>query len=179
MLFFMVDTGNDNGSTITTFAGVILLCSYIAFDSFTSNWQGALFKQFNMSPVQMMCAINFFSCIFTSTSLLQKGGFEESINFMLKYPSFIIDCFLLSLCSATGQLLIFSTVATFGPLVFTIISTIRQGFSVLLSCLLYNHKVSVLGIFGIVLVFLSMFLRTYCSYRLKTIRNRRAAEPLK
>lgn len=38
MLFFMLDSGNDRAtSTVTTFSGVILLCSYIAFDSFTSN----------------------------------------------------------------------------------------------------------------------------------------------
>ncbi|XP_022908155.1 adenosine 3'-phospho 5'-phosphosulfate transporter 1 [Onthophagus taurus] len=176
MLFFMLDTGDDNGTTITTFTGVVLLTSYIAFDSFTSNWQGALFKSFGMSPVQMMCAVNFFSCILTSTSLLQKGGFIESINFMYQFPSFIIDCFLLSFCSAIGQLLIFSTLATFGPLVFAIISTIRQGCSVLLSCLIYHHQVNALGIFGIVLVFFSIFLRIYCSYRMKNIRNRRPNE---
>lgn len=172
MLFFMVDTGNDRAnSTITTFSGVILLCSYIAFDSFTANWQGSLFKTYEMKPLQMMCFVNFFSCIFTAVSLLQQEGFLNCIDFMIKFPSFILDAILLSLCSASGQLFIFNTVSTFGPLVFVIISTIRQGFSVLLSCIIYHHQVNALGILGLILVFLSILLRIYCSYRLKALKQ--------
>nr|CAH7746307.1 unnamed protein product [Callosobruchus chinensis] len=172
MLLFMVDTGNDrSNSTVTTFSGVILLCSYIAFDSFTANWQGKLFKQYEMKPLQMMCFVNFFSCIFTAVSLLQQSSFMSSFEFMIRFPQFIVDAILLSLCSAGGQLFIFNTVSTFGPLVFVIISTIRQGFSVLLSCMIYQHHVSTIGIFGVCLVFFSMLLRTYCGYRIKTLKQ--------
>lgn len=52
------------------------------FDSFTSNWQGALFTQYRMSPVQMMCGVNLFSCIFTAVSLFQQGSFPKSFAFM-------------------------------------------------------------------------------------------------
>lgn len=169
MLLFMIDTGNDrSNSTVTTFAGVILLCSYILFDSFTANWQGSLFKKYEMKPIQMMCFVNFFSSIFTAVSLLQQGGFMNSLSFMIKFPSFTLDIVILSLCSTCGQLFIYNTVSTFGPLVFVIISTIRQGFSVLLSCIIYHHYVSLFGAIGLILVFLSIFLRIYCSYRVKS-----------
>ncbi|KAL3289402.1 hypothetical protein HHI36_022829 [Cryptolaemus montrouzieri] len=172
MLFFMLDSGNDRAkSTVTTFSGILLLCSYIAFDSFTSNWQGALFRTYSMKPVQMMCFVNFYSCIFTVVSLIQQGSFWKSGSFMIKYPSFIVDCILLSICSASGQLFIYSTLSVFGPLVFAIITTIRQGFSVLLSCIIYHHNVNALGIFGLGLVFFSILLRIYCGHRLKTIRK--------
>lgn len=172
MLFFMVDTGNDRSdSTVTTLSGVFLLCSYIGFDSFTANWQGSLFKRYEMKPLQMMCFVNLFSCIFTAVSLLQQGGFLTSASFMIQFPSFIIDVVVLSFCSALGQLFIFNTVSTFGPLVFVIISTIRQGFSVLLSCLIYGHQVHALGILGLTLVFFSIFLRIYCGYRIKTLKQ--------
>ncbi|KAK4871672.1 hypothetical protein RN001_015796 [Aquatica leii] len=174
MLFFMLDTGNDRkgSTTVTTVSGVILLCSYIAFDSFTSNWQGSLFKQYGMKPVQMMCGVNLFSCIFTAISLIQQGGFIKSLSFMVNFPTFIFDCLLISLCSAAGQLFIYKTIASFGPLVFVIITTIRQGFSVLLSCIIYNHQVHTWGILGVLLVFFSIFLRIYCGYRLKVKRKR-------
>lgn len=141
------------------------------FDSFTSNWQGSLFKQYSMSPVQMMCAVNFYSCIFTVVSLLQQGAFVKSFSFMLRFPNFLIDCILLSICSACGQLFIFSTVASFGPLVFAIITTVRQGLSVLLSCLIYKHHIGFVAILGLFLVFSSILLRVYCSYRLKMKRS--------
>lgn len=172
MLCFMLDTGNDKAkSTVTTFSGIILLCSYIIFDSFTSNWQGSLFKRYEMKPIQMMCFVNFYSCIFTAVSLLQQEGFSFSLYFIIKYPSFLIDAILLSVCSAAGQLFIFKTVSTFGPLVFVIISTIRQGFSVLLSCLVYQHEIHAMGVFGVILVFLSILLRIYCDYRVKTLKK--------
>lgn len=57
---------------------------YMAFDSFTSNWQGELFSQYKMSSVQMMTGVNLFSCIFTSLSLLEQGSFFESFDFMLR-----------------------------------------------------------------------------------------------
>ncbi|XP_017776137.1 PREDICTED: adenosine 3'-phospho 5'-phosphosulfate transporter 1-like [Nicrophorus vespilloides] len=174
MLFFMWDTGNDKdtSTSITTFSGAILLCSYIAFDSFTTNWQGALYTQYSMTPIQMMCAVNLFSCCFTAVSLFQQGSFIHSLNFMIKFPRFIVDCVLLSICSAVGQLFIYSTIADFGPLVFAIISTIRQGFSVIMSCILFEHEVHSLGIFGLFLVFLSLFFRIYCSHRSKVLRKR-------
>ncbi|GLV43291.1 slalom [Carabus blaptoides fortunei] len=101
MIFFMLDTGdNKKGSSVTTISGFILLGAYILFDSFTSNWQSELFKKYGMSSVQMMCAVNLFSCVFTAMSLLQQGGFICSIQFMMKFPRFVLDCFLLSACSA-------------------------------------------------------------------------------
>ncbi|CAF4991645.1 unnamed protein product, partial [Rotaria sp. Silwood1] len=43
------------------------------------------------------------------------------------------------ICSSVGQLFIFSTIEEFGPVIFTIIMTIRQAFSILLSCLFYGN----------------------------------------
>lgn len=173
MVFFMLDTGDDRkGSSVTTMSGLILLGSYILFDSFTSNWQSVLFKTYGMSSVQMMCAVNLFSCLFTASSLLQQGGFITSLNFMFKFPRFVFDCLLLSVCSAVGQLVIFYTIATFGAVVFAIIMTIRQGLAILLSCLIYHHHISAAGIFGVVLVFVAVFLRIYCNQRIRLIRKR-------
>lgn len=160
-LYFVLD------SAVTTLSGAVLLCSYLVFDSFTSNWQGGLFKQYNMTSIQMMCAVNLFSCLFLCVSLLQQKGFMYSITFMLEYPSFTVDCIMLSICSAAGQLCIFGTLSNFGPLVFTIITTIRLGFSVLLSCIIYQHHIGFVGFLGITLVFLSIALRIYCGYRVK------------
>lgn len=83
-------------SSTTTMSGVIILVGYMSFDAFTSNWQGELFTQHKMSSVQMMCGVNFFSCLLTTTSLLQQGGFGVSLAFMFTYPVFFWDCLILS-----------------------------------------------------------------------------------
>ncbi|CAK9822869.1 Adenosine 3'-phospho 5'-phosphosulfate transporter 1 [Anthophora retusa] len=108
-------------------------------------------------------------------SLFQQSSFPLICSFMMKYPRFIVDCLLISICSASGQLYIFYTISKFGPVTFVIMMTIRQGLAILLSCLIYHHSVTVIGIIGILVVFGSVFLRTYCNNRLRAIRRRRAA----
>ncbi|XP_047502895.1 adenosine 3'-phospho 5'-phosphosulfate transporter 1-like isoform X2 [Penaeus chinensis] len=175
-MFLMGSTeASTKTNSTTTMSGVIILVGYMSFDAFTSNWQGELFTQHKMSSVQMMCGVNFFSCLLTTTSLLQQGGFGVSLAFMFTYPVFFWDCLILSVCSATGQLFIYHTISTFGPVVFIIIMTIRQGLAILLSCILYSHPVTILGVLGIMLVFAALFLRVYCSYRMKQLQQRKSA----
>ena len=75
----------------------------MTFDAFTSTWQNELFSVHKMSSVQMMCGVNLFSVVLTSSSLLQQGTFYTSLVFMSQFPAFVFDCVLLSLCSACGQ----------------------------------------------------------------------------
>ena len=93
--------GTAEYSSSTTLSGVLLLVGYMSFDAFTSNWQGELFSVYKMSSMQMMCGVNFFSCLLTSVSLLQQGDFPPAFAFMVQYPLFLWDCVLLSV-SATN-----------------------------------------------------------------------------
>uniref|UniRef100_U5ETI1 Adenosine 3'-phospho 5'-phosphosulfate transporter 1 n=1 Tax=Corethrella appendiculata TaxID=1370023 RepID=U5ETI1_9DIPT len=174
MVFFLTGSMDESKSTaITTLTGVLLLVLYMVFDSFTSNWQSELFKKYSMSSIQMMCGVNLFSSLFTATSLTIQGGFYASIQFALDHPKFIIDCVILSISSAVGQLFIFYTIAKFGAVVFTIIMTVRQAIAILISCLIYHHSISSLGIIGVIIVFLAIFLRVYCNQRLKSLKRQR------
>jgi hypothetical protein len=51
-------------------------------DSFTSNWQNALFNEYGVTSIQMMCAVNLFSCLLTATSLFQQSSIMYSLTFM-------------------------------------------------------------------------------------------------
>lgn len=165
-MFLLSSAPNRTVSTVTTFSGIVLLAGYIIFDSFTSNWQDALFT-YKMSPVQMMFGVNVFSCLFTVGSLLEQGALLESLRFMARHSEFTAHAVLLSVCSACGQLFIFYTINQFGAAVFTIIMTLRQAFAILLSCLIYGHTVTVVGGLGIAVVFLALFLRVYARSRMK------------
>ncbi|KFB52838.1 AGAP002571-PA-like protein [Anopheles sinensis] len=173
MIFFLTGSADESkASAMTTLTGVLLLTLYMVFDSFTSNWQGELFKSYSMSSIQMMCGVNLFSTLFTGASLAMQGGFYSSLVFAVDHPKFVIDCVILSISSAIGQLFIFYTIATFGAVVFTIIMTLRQAIAILLSCLIYQHRISFLGVIGVLIVFLAIFLRVYCNQRLKAIKQR-------
>ncbi|XP_007537445.1 adenosine 3'-phospho 5'-phosphosulfate transporter 1 isoform X1 [Erinaceus europaeus] len=164
---FLLSSGPEpRNSPATTLSGLILLAGYIIFDSFTSNWQDALFA-YKMSPVQMMFGVNFFSCLFTVGSLLEQGALLEGTRFMGRHSEFAAHAFLLSVCSAGGQLFIFYTIGQFGAAVFTIIMTLRQALAILLSCLIYGHAITVVGGLGVAVVFAALLLRVYARGRLK------------
>ncbi|CAD7092759.1 unnamed protein product [Hermetia illucens] len=180
MVFFLTGSLDESkASSVTTITGLFLLSMYMLFDSFTSNWQGDLFKTYGMSAIQMSCGVNLFSAFFTAASLSIQGGFLASLEFSLEHPKFVFDCVVLSISSAVGQLFIFYTISVFGPVVFTIIMTLRQAMAILLSCLIYHHTISVLGIAGIIVVFLAIFLRVYCDQRHKALRRRAEANRTK
>lgn len=175
-MFLLSSSNAKHPSTVTTFSGVIILAGYIVFDSFTSNWQDNLFK-YKMSSIQMMFGVNLFSCLFTVGSLLEQGALFDSLSFMTRHSEFAFHAVLLSVCSACGQLFIFYTISQFGAAVFTIIMTLRQAIAILLSCFLYDHPVTLVGGFGVCVVFLALFLRVYARSRMKKA-SRRSAQPM-
>lgn len=163
--------------TVTTTSGLVMLVGYMLFDSFTSNWQGELFTQYKMSSIQMMAGVNLFSCLLTTVSLIEQGGFIEASAFMFRHPDFFVHSVILSICSATGQLFIFYTIAQFGAVTFIIIMTMRQGFAILLSCIIYGHPVTVIGILGIGIVFAALFIRIYATQQKRAVKLLQAALP--
>jgi solute carrier family 35 (adenosine 3'-phospho 5'-phosphosulfate transporter), member B2 len=176
MVFFLSGSyDHSKHSPMTTITGLFLLCMYMVFDSFTSNWQSEIFKSYGITSLQMMCGVNLFSSMFTAASLFVQGGFAEGIEFSSQHPKFLADCVILSISSAVGQLFIFYTIAKFGAVVFTIIMTLRQAVAILLSCLIYKHNISPLGIVGIFIVFLAIFVRVYSSHRIKKLRRKHEA----
>ena len=120
-----------------------------------------------------MAGVNLFSCLLTSISLIEQGGFFDSSAFMLRHPDFMMDAIILSICSASGQLFIFYTISQYGPVIFVIIMTVRQGCAILLSCIIYGHPVSVIGFFGILVLFAALFLRIYANHKARA--QKRAA----
>ena len=148
-------------TTKTTFAGVVILLGYMMFDSFSSNWQSEVFSTYKVSSMQMMFGVNTFSCIFTVGSLLFRGVFFSCITFLFMHTEFAVHAALLSVCSAVGQLFIFNTIRMFGPIVFTLIMVTRQAMSIFLSCIFYHHVLTVQALFGVMVVFVALLLKTY------------------
>lgn len=91
MILFLSGSGdsvqavNDPSTAVTAtgISGLVILISYMVFDSFTSNWQSQLFQTYKMSSVRMMAGVNLFSCLLTGVSLIQQGTLEMSFYFML------------------------------------------------------------------------------------------------
>ena len=162
---FVLESGTEEASGVkeTTLAGVVIIIGYLGFDSFTANWQSEIYKQYKISSVQMMYGVNLFSSLLTVISLIQRAALLPSLYFLASHFEFALHCLILSICSAVGQLFIFYTIQEFGPFIFTIIMTLRQAFSIILSCIIYQHFVGIQGLVGIVVVFGAIGCRMYCN----------------
>lgn len=113
----------------------------------------------------MMFFVNLISTILTFTSLILNGSLLECLSFMHRHHEFAVHALATSICSSIGQLFIFSTIEEFGPVIFTIIMTMRQAFSILLSCLFYGHQLNQLSVMGIHLAFLAIFIHAFIQFK--------------
>ena len=155
------DEGSGKEDQTTTLGGVLLIVGYLAFDSFTSQWQGHLFKEYKMSSYQMMVGVNVWSLLFAGSSLLANGEAITSVAFLLNDPVALRDNLLFSIAGASGQMFIFYTIKTWGPLVFTIIMTTRQLLSVVFSMLLFGHLINAESAVGALVCFGAVAYKVY------------------
>ena len=142
--------------------GIFLMLLYITFDAFTSNWQSKLFKKHKVTKMQLMIGINFWSTLLIFTSITSSGEiFDAIVFFQTHHINAFYSLILLCLSSALGQFFIYHTIKTFGPLIFSIIMATRQIFSIVLSCIIFQHTLNNYAILGSIIVFLSIGMRIY------------------
>ena len=98
---------------------------------------------------QMMFAVNTWAIIMTTFALVTSGELWTTLQFIGDNPIAFVDNVTIAITSATGQLFIFYTIKTFGPIVFTIIMTTRQMFSIVLSTVIFGHAIKPLSLIHI------------------------------
>merc|ERR1712118_648340 len=98
--------------------GLILIVGYMGCDSFTSNWQSKVFKQYGVYSASMMMYSNLFSSGFTALGLLVNLEILDVVRYLMENPLIMTHMLVMSICSAVGQLFIFYTIKHYGPLIF-------------------------------------------------------------
>jgi len=156
VVLFKLNEANDAPVRGTQAVGILLIVLYMVADSFTSNWQGKIFSDHEVSSMQMMCVVNLFSSAFTAASIFVGMEVGYVVHFLTSAPELMGHVMLMAVCSAIGQLFIFYTIKAFGPLVFATIQTVRQFLSVILSIIVFAHPVNAGECLGIAIVFASL-----------------------
>ncbi|KAL1507571.1 hypothetical protein AB1Y20_007191 [Prymnesium parvum] len=150
---FKLNERNDAPEKNTELVGIVLIVGYMGMDSFTSNWQSKVFKQYGVESTTMMMYSNLFSSGFTALGLLVTLEIVDVVHFLTRNPSVVPHIVTMSVCSAVGQLFIFYTIKHYGPLVFATIQTVRQLLSIVLSIGFFGHEVNFMEAMGVFLVF--------------------------
>ena len=78
----------------------------------------------------------------TTGGLILSNDFPLVYEFFQANPNVLMYNVLTAITSASGQLCIFYTIKEFGPLVFTIIMTTRQIFSISISAVVFGRVIS-------------------------------------
>lgn len=138
--------------------GELLLLLSLTMDGLTSAVQERMRAEHNSKSGHMMLNMNLWSIIFSGAVILVSGELFEFINFLQRYPATIWHIMTFSIAGAFGQYFIFLTVAEFGPLPCSIITTTRKFFTVLGSILIFGNNLSPRQWLSTFVVFSGLFL---------------------
>ncbi|KAI0051132.1 UAA transporter [Auriscalpium vulgare] len=137
-----------------SFIGIAYLLINLGLDGATNSTQDEVFARFKVSGQQMMFWINLICTLLTSfISILplpyipvlhpSAGGQSElkgALDFVRSHPSILKPLAQFAFTGALGQLFIFETLQHFGSLTLVTVTLTRKLFTMLLSVLVYNHK---------------------------------------
>ena len=172
---FSLFSKDSTKNTSTEMIGLFFLIMYITFDCFTSQWQDKVYTQYgrpNVDAYQMMLGVNVSAIIITTSGLILSGDLPVVIEFLRANPSAFHYNIITAITSASGQLCIFYTIKEFGPIVFTIIMTTRQLFSICLSSIYFGHVISLPASTGAFLVFGVLFYQIQRKYTSRANKSR-------
>ncbi|KAG1840573.1 UDP-galactose transporter, partial [Suillus subalutaceus] len=137
--------------------GILYLVINLILDGAVNSTQDELFVRYKVTGQQMMFWINLF-CTLLSTTLGTlplphipvlhpssglQSEFANAIGFIRTHPSVIVPLVQFSLTGALGQLFIFETLQHFGSLTLVMITLTRKMFTMVLSVVVYDHKLTV------------------------------------
>lgn len=140
------------------FVGELLLLLSLTCDGFTGAFQDRMKSDHGTKPGHMMLWMNAWSTLILAVALTLTGELWQFVDFVQRFPFVVSFILQFSAMSAIGQLFIFLTISSFGPLVCSLITTTRKFFTVLFSVLLFGNSLSGQQWLGTTLVFLGLSL---------------------
>merc|ERR1719181_2206932 len=107
----------------------------------------------------MMFSTALLSSIALALPQVLSGSIVSSLSLIYTHPVALLHLTVLAVASAMVQYFLIFTVQQFGPVVVTIIVSIRQMLSVVASCILFHHRMTSLAIVAMLITFFVVFVR--------------------
>merc|ERR1712087_22214 len=141
------------------YLGLALISGYAFCDAFTSNWQSRIFKASGIGPLEMMQMVNAFMLVVSLCFSL--GDLWDIYLFYAAHSLIVPHSLVMGLCAGFGQVLIFYTISTFGPMKFATAMTTRMIFSVIISIVYYGHPMTAMGVVGMLITFAALYYQAF------------------
>ena len=146
----------NDGYNAFPLLGYPLMLVFLVCDSFTVQWQEKIYQTYgrrHVDPFQMMLGVNIFGVVLSSLSLVLSGDIGMVVEFLGQNPMATRYLTQTAAVSSLGQICVFFVIREFGPVLFTIVMTIRQMLSIVVSVMVFGHHLSMLAVLGAGLVF--------------------------
>ncbi|PRT54875.1 UDP-galactose transporter 1 [Wickerhamiella sorbophila] len=152
---FSVMQPSSKQSTSSEIRGIALLGANLFLDGLYNTTQDRMFAKYKMiTGAHMMAVLNFITTVLTFGAFLISPEQKSELHWFVKnHPAVLRDIFLFGLCGAIGQIFIFLTLEKFGSLVLVTTTVTRKMMSMLLSVVMFNHRLVGLQWVGVGLVF--------------------------
>jgi len=160
--------------------GLALLLISLAVDGATNSTQDEIFARFRISGSQMMFFMNLFSTLLTSLTLVvplppipvlsppsttADPELAVALEFISSHPAVLADILFFSIAGALGQLFIFDTLEHFGSLTLVTITVTRKLATMLLSVIVFKHRLTWGQCVGVILVFAAIGIEAFAKRR--------------
>ena len=168
-IFSIATRGWNNGYGMSTITGYLFLILYVLCDAFTSQWQERIYQTYgrrNVDVFQMMLGVNLFALGLTTLGIIFSDDIATIVDFLRLNPVAIKYLVITAWTSCLAQICVFFVIREFGPVVFTILITIRQMVAIFLSAIAFNHKLTIWAIIGVLVVFTTIAYQIRRNYSL-------------
>jgi len=142
------------GPAASNSIGVLYLLINLAIDGATNSTQDEIFDRYNITGQQMMFWINIMCTLVTTVLAVlplpyipvihpSEGGATElgsTLRFLQEHPGVLSPLLQFAFTGSLGQLFIFETLQHFGSLTLVTVTLTRKMFTMVLSVIVYNHK---------------------------------------
>eukprot|EP00933_Yihiella_yeosuensis_P083928 TRINITY_DN9823_c0_g6_i1.p1 TRINITY_DN9823_c0_g6~~TRINITY_DN9823_c0_g6_i1.p1 ORF type:complete len:464 (-),score=45.97 TRINITY_DN9823_c0_g6_i1:420-1811(-) len=139
--------------------GVGLLFLFLLSDALTSNQEAAIFKKNqHLTEAHMFIAMTIFSLPFSAILICLSVNLAKLWSFLESSPTALLHCCYLSVFAAAGQQMTLHIVRRHGAYALSIMMTVRQMMSLILSAWFFGHHISTqslccaVGVFVVILM---------------------------
>jgi len=146
-----------SAGTASSIIGLVYLLINLAMDGLLNSTQDEIFVRYKVTGQQMMFFMNLCSAVLNTVlaalplpyipvlhpSHGRSSDLFDALQFLQAHPKAVSALFQFAITGALGQLFIFETLQHFGSLTLVTITLTRKLFTMLLSVVLYNHKLTV------------------------------------
>jgi UDP-galactose transporter B1 len=119
--------------------GLGLAAASLACDGYTGGAQDRIVRAARPSAHQLMLWTNVWACALLGGPLALGGEGAAAVRFCARHPEVLRDLALFVGASALGQNFIYYSIARFGALPTTVITTTRKFFTILASVAWFGH----------------------------------------